>query len=101
MICNYFPSHIHKLNTNMNIERDFSLLKDSFIDFMNKMLPLFDEDLKSLIREKWLPFKEIMLDSNKSPLDLYIYSTRMPYLSKDYKPPLRIENSLRIKSESD
>jgi hypothetical protein len=84
----------------MNMEREFNLLKDAFIDFMNKILPALEDPTKELIRERWHPFKEMIQHSGKSNLDIYLYVTRLTYLTKESKLGFHADSRIKT-TESD
>ena len=78
---------------NLNV---ITLLKGTFCDFINKILPVVRESSKSLVMQKWNEFKSVLFDHNKSHLDLFLYVSRMDYLS--IESPQKIESRLKTDS---
>ncbi|CAK80885.1 unnamed protein product (macronuclear) [Paramecium tetraurelia] len=66
----------------MEFIQEITLLKESFLEFIIKVTPVFTESILEQFNSKWNPLKKLLSDPSKSASDVFLLVSSMSSLKK-------------------
>ncbi|CAD8171765.1 unnamed protein product [Paramecium pentaurelia] len=66
----------------METNQEIVLLKESFLEFVNKVLPILKGEVLELFNSKWIPLKKLLSDPSKNASEIFILVSSMSSLKK-------------------
>ncbi|CAD8174903.1 unnamed protein product [Paramecium pentaurelia] len=66
----------------MELIQEITLLKESFLEFIIKVTPVFTEPIMEQFNSKWNPMKKLLSDPSKSASDVFLFVSSMSSLKK-------------------
>ncbi|CAK74238.1 unnamed protein product (macronuclear) [Paramecium tetraurelia] len=66
----------------MELIQEITLLKESFLEFITKVTPVFTEPILEQFNSKWNPLKKLLSDPSKSASDVFILVSSMSSLKR-------------------
>ncbi|CAD8078808.1 unnamed protein product [Paramecium sonneborni] len=66
----------------METNQDIILLKESFLEFVNKVQPIFTGQVLELFNSKWTPLKKLLSDPQNNASEIFILVSSMSQLKK-------------------
>ncbi|CAD8180255.1 unnamed protein product [Paramecium octaurelia] len=66
----------------MELIQEITLLKESFLEFIIKVTPVFTEPILEQFNSKWNPLKKLLSDPSKSASDVFLLVSSMSSLKK-------------------
>ncbi|CAD8073771.1 unnamed protein product [Paramecium sonneborni] len=66
----------------METNQEIILLKESFLEFISKVLPILPGQVLELFNSKWIPLKKLLSDPQKNASEIFILVSSMSQLKK-------------------